>query len=293
MKTLARDQKETSSERIDVLIVDGFGNHDWRLTTEYLKAILESDGRFAVSVSTCPNRNVDKEAWEKWNPDFASYPVVIQICNDINDTERSWPNRVEEAFEGYVSAGGGVYMHHSANNAFKDWDAYNLMIGLGWRGVDFGVSLIVDDKENVVVIPKGEGEKTSHGKRFDALVTRMGDHPIHEGLPKQWIAADLEVYRYARGPAENLEVISYAREPRTGLNTPIEWVVSFGKGRVYSSTYGHVWKDSDWPAGIRCRAFQVNLVRALQWLSGEKVETSVPVSFPNVDKASLSKPLSQ
>jgi hypothetical protein len=36
----------------------------------------------------------------------------------------------------------------------------------------------------------------------DALLVRLGDHPIHAGLPRQWVAADLEIYRYARGAAE-------------------------------------------------------------------------------------------
>ena len=69
------------------------------------------------------------------------------------------------------------------------------MIALGWRKKDFGVAVTIDDNEKVTVVPKGEGENTGHGKRRDVLITRMGSHPIHVGMPKSWIGADVEVYR--------------------------------------------------------------------------------------------------
>ena len=118
-------------------------------------------------------------------------------------------------------------------------------------------------------------------------MTRASDHPIHQGLPKQWLAADLEIYRYARGPAKNLTVLSYAQEPETGLNFPIEWTVNYGEGRVYNSTFGHVWKGDTNPPGMRCLAFQTLLIRSLQWLSGNEVSWPVPDKFPTKEAISL------
>ncbi|NND32851.1 MAG: hypothetical protein HKN76_09690, partial [Saprospiraceae bacterium] len=66
------------TKRIPVLIIDGFSNHQWDTNTVYLQKILESSGKFDVSVSTCPKQDPDKSTWENWNPDFNSYPVVIQ-----------------------------------------------------------------------------------------------------------------------------------------------------------------------------------------------------------------------
>ena len=70
--------------------------------------------------------------------------------------------------------------------------------------------------------------------------------------------AGLEVYFYARGPAENVNVLAYARDskPGQGLLWPVEWTVTYGKGRVYVSTYGHVWKGDVQPASMRCAAVQ-------------------------------------
>ena len=101
--------------------------------------------------------------------------------------------------------------------------------------------------------------------------------------------ADIEIYRYARGPAENLTVLSYARDPKTRLNFPVEWVVRYGKGRVYSSTFGHVWKDSREPPSVRCVAFQTLLVRAAEWLATGKVTTPAPENFSGPEKPSLTK----
>ncbi len=273
-----------ADEKIPVLLIDGFSNHAWENNTEYLKLIIEASGKFKVSVSTCPDRGLSPSDWENWNPDFQDYPVIIQTCNNIFKEETiQWPAHVKESFENYVSNGGGVYMYHGATNAFKGWAAYNEMIGLGWRNKDFGEAVIVNEKEKLEIVPKGEGEDTGHGKRRDALITRLGSHPIHIGLPKSWIAADIEVYRYGRGTTENLEVISYAQDEKTGLNFPMEWIVKFGNGRVYSSTYGHLWRDQVWPESMGCAAFQQTLIRALQWLSGNAVDNYVTSDFPTLE----------
>jgi hypothetical protein len=182
-------------------------------------------------------------------------------------------------------------MYHGATNAFKGWPAYNKMLALGWRNKDFGVAVTINDKEELVLIPKGEGENTGHGARTDALVTRIVGHPMHIGMPKSWIAADVEIYRYGRGTTENLEVLSYATDPKTALNFPMEWTVNFGKGKVYCSTYGHLWKDQTWPSNMRCAAFQQSMIRALQWLSGNDVDNYVEPDFPTSESTVLRSPI--
>lgn len=275
-------------KKISVLIIDGFSNHSWENNTSYLKKILEASGEFDVTVSTCPNRETNENEWNNWKPDFESASVVIQTCNNVfKEDKLNWPDHVKKSLEKYVSNGGGLYVYHGGNNAFKNWPAYNQMIGLGWRNKDFGKAITIGKDEKVNIVPKGEGENTGHGKRRNVLITRIGSHPIHTGMPKTWRAADLEVYRYARGPAENLQVLSYGSDEKTGLNFPLEWVVQFGKGNIYSSTYGHVWKDSIWPESVRCAAFQQTLFRVLQWLSGNKVDNYVEVDFPKSESPVL------
>jgi hypothetical protein len=208
---------------IRVLIVDGFSNHDWRLTTRSIRAILEPTHLFSVDVSSSPPDSA-APGWDGWRPDLSAYDVVIQNCNDINGGP-SWPQPVRAAFERFVRGGGGVYVWHSGNNAFADWPAYNEMIGIGWRKKDFGYALTLTESGKIERIPPGQGEDTGHGDRFDALVQRRGNHPIHAGMPRAWLAANIEVYYYVRGPAKNIDVLSYALEPHTSRYWPIEWTV--------------------------------------------------------------------
>lgn len=277
--SVALTARAATSADIKVLLIDGFSNHDWQRNTEMIKSILAKSGKFDVTVSTVPATNTATV----WRPDFSSHDVVIQTCNNIS-SKTQWPEQVQHDLESFVQNGGGLFIYHSANNSFPEWPEYDKMIGVGWRNKNHGFALTIDENSNTIRIPPGEGGNTSHGARIDAVITRLGDHPIHAGLPQKWMAADIEVYRYVRGSAENLTVISYAMEPKTGLNFPIEWVVSYGKGRVYNSTFGHVWKDQDAPEGVRCTGFQTILVRALEWLAGKDIDGLVPSDFPT-DKA--------
>lgn len=274
---------------IRVLIIDGVSNHDWRLTTRLLRAILEPTGLFEVTVSTSPPAAV-VPGWDRWRPDFATADVVLQTYNDIGGGP-AWPEAVKAQFEAFVANGGGVFFLHSANNAFPDWPAYNEMIGLGWREKDFGPAIYIDEEGRPGVIPAGTGEGTGHGPRYDSLVRRIGDHPIHAGLPRAWMTADVELYRYARGPARNLEVLTYACEPETQMNWPMEWTVKYGQGRCYIANYGHVWDGDADPVTLRSVDVQTVLIRALQWLARREVTSPVPADFPTAERVSIRPPL--
>ena len=271
--------------RIKLLIVEGVSNHDWRHRLALVKDILARDGAFEVETSITPSA-ADDPAWAAWRPDFSKYDVVMSGYNNLGG-KPAWPAEVQRAFESYVRNGGGFYCYHEANNSFAEWPEYNRIIGMGWREKDFGKSLVIRPDESLDVIPPGEGEGTGHGNRVDVLVHQLGEHPIHRGLPRAWMAADTEVYRYTRGPAENVTVIAYAKEPQTQLQFPVEWTVSYGKGRAFVSVYGHVWADQPDPKGMHCAAFQTIMVRALQWLAGRDPGDTAPADFPSAEAISL------
>ena len=274
-----------SASRIQVLIVDGFSNHDWRQTTALLRAILEPSGLFDVSVSTAP-ATAASTGWDQWRPAFRDYDVVIQTCNDINGGP-SWPRAVQLAFEEFVRSGGGVLVYHGGNNAFPEWPAYNQMIGIGWRKKDQGVALTIDEHESIVRIPAGQGESTGHKSRSDVLVHRLSDHPIHRGMPRAWMTPSLEIYYFARGPAEKIRILSYGHDAFTDMNWPLEWTVQFGRGRIYSSTFGHVWKGDVQPPSLRCAGEQTLLLRTLQWLANRPVTVPIPPDFPTAEATSI------
>lgn len=283
---------DTSQDRrnaqglVRALIVDGNSNHDWRYTTRILRSILEESGGFAVETSTAPPAGDPARA--AWRPNFAGYDVVIQNYNNlVKGWKERWPAEVEADFAAYVRNGGGVVIHHSANNAFRGWAEYDRIIGLGWRPPADGVALEMTEAGDISVIPVGVGPRTSHGPRKDALVLRRGAHPIHAGLPDRWMTPRLEIYDHARGPAEETEVISYAFSETTGSYWPVEWVVTYGRGRVYNSSYGHVMPAEKLPVGMRCAAVQTLLVRAALWAARRPVPAAPPADFPNAAALSL------
>jgi type 1 glutamine amidotransferase len=271
---------------IRVLIIDGFSNHDWKQTTLMVKSILEETGRFTVDVSTAPG-TAGEMSVTSWAPEFEKYSVVIQNTNNIQDTSLRWPRRVEQRLEKYVKAGGGLYILHSANNAFPHWQEYNRMIGLGWRSKETGYALQLDSGEHITRIPPGQGEGTSHGARFDAIIHVIKRHPINNGYPERWRTASMELYRYARGPATDITVLSVSTDSTTGQIWPVEWVVGYGKGKVYASSMGHLWKGDIYPPGYRCIGFQTTLIRATEWLATGRVTYPVPRSFPTKEATSL------
>jgi type 1 glutamine amidotransferase len=242
---------------------------------------------FGVAVSTAP-QSTNAEAWASWRPKFSDYDVVIQTCNDISHGPK-WPELVKKDFADFVRAGGGVYIFHSAENAFVGWKEYEQMVGLCWRQADYGTSIRVNEDGALVRIPPREGGGTGHGPRGDVLITRLGDDEIHVGMPRAWLSPDMEVYYYARGPAENVNVLAYARDskPEQGMLWPVEWTTSYGQGRVYVSTYGHVWKGDVKPPALRCAAVQTIIPRAVQWLAKQPVTIPMPADFPGTNAVSV------
>lgn len=274
-----------NNKLIPVLIIDGFSNHDWKQTTTITKWILEKSGRFKVDVSTISSDSIEQATWK---PEFKKYAVVIQNTNNIQNQKLRWPARAEQELEKYVRDGGGLYILHSANNAFPHWKEYDKMIGLGWRPNTGGHALEIDANKNIVRIPPGEGKGTGHGDRFNAVIHILNRHPINKDYPDQWQTANTEVYNFPRGPAENLTVLSYAYDSTsTHRLWPVEWVVSYGKGRVYNSSMGHLWRGDTYPPSYRCIGYQTTVIRATEWLATGKVTYPVPGNFPTKDSPSL------
>lgn len=274
-----------AQKKIAVLIVDGFSNHDWKQTTKVVKWILESTNRFTVDVSTVPSDTVAKKAWL---PDFKKYKVVIQNTNNVDMFHIRWPKQAELKLEEYVKNGGGLFALHSANNAFPHWEEYSKMIGIGWRTRAQGIALEVDSTEHVVKIPVGEGRNTNHGNRFNAVIKILNRHPVNKGYPSEWKTAYTEVYNFPRGPAENINVLSYAYDSSSTRRLwPMEWVVKYGKGNVYSSSMGHLWRGETYPPAYRCIGFQTTLIRVTEWLATGKVKYAIPGNFPTKESISL------
>lgn len=271
-----------------VLIVDGVNNHDWERATRILTNILADSGQFAVDVATSPPADAPSDAWQAWKPDFARYDVVVMNFNGGHTPEGvHWPRELEKALEDYVSGGGGLVSYRAANNSFPQWPAYHRMIGLGWRGKDFGPSLVVGGDGKVVEVPKGRGLDPGHGPEHDFVVTvRDADHPITRGFPKMWLHPHEQLTHGQHGPAKDLTVLTYAYSKDTNQNEVMDWVVPFGQGRVYTTMLGHIWKDGP-DTAMRCVGFQTLFIRGAEWAASGRVSYPVPEDFPTESQMRL------
>ncbi|MGC4053556.1 MAG: ThuA domain-containing protein [Paludibaculum sp.] len=275
-------------KRLPVLIVDGMNNHDWKAGTRALRGILEASGRFEVEVSTTPSTAGDQKGWAEWRPDFLKYAVVINNFNGGHQKNGvRWPAPVEQSLEQYVSKGGGLVIFHAANNAFLEWTTYNEMIGLGWRDKTFGPGLILDEHERVVVVPAGEGLGPGHGPRHDfEMSVRNPRHPITRGLPKSWVHPSEQLthgqhavaHPQHGAPEKELRILTYALSKDSHRREPLDWVRSWGKGRIYTTMLGHTWKDEPNP-NLLDPHFQTLIANGVEWTATGRVSARPAIGW--------------
>jgi len=198
--------------------------------------------------------------------------------------------------------GGGLVNVHAANNAFTGWDNFNEMICCGWRGATFGKRVAVDDKTGQAVALvdaeekiQGKGFGSGHGsKHVFTLKTRDAAHPIMQGLPAEWLHATDELYGRMRGSADHMHVLSSSfSKPEFGgtdMHEPMVWFAPFGKGRVVTTSMGHMWAGDNNFDALHCVGFQTILARSTEWAASGKVTLPVPEGFPTLDKTSVIEP---
>lgn len=231
--------------KIRVLILTGRNNHDWRVTTPYLRRVLEATGRFDVRVTEEP-AGLTADV-------LRPYDVLVS-----NYCGPRWGAVAEKAVEGFVKGGKGLVVVHAASYPFGEtavlsekmgrtdiyqapWAAWGQMVGAVWS-----------DK----------APKTGHAQRHAYEVTwRDRAHAVSAGLPERFLLSDELYHNFRLHPGVHILATAFDA-PAIGGNgkeEPLLWTNQFGAGRVFHTALGH---DLD---AMQAPGFVVSYARGVEW----------------------------
>lgn len=297
---------QAQAKPIKVMLLTGQTDkyHRWKVTSAYLKAILDHQKIFETDEVLIPE-GPGKE-FDDFVPDFSNYQVVV-----MNLDLPEWNKKAKTAFVDYVKNGGGVVLVHEADNAFVNWKEFGLIEGLGgwggqnaypkwkeffqhsklnWNGRNERNGPYYYWKDGKYVTDNSPGFGGKHGKRVPYVVNvRDTKHPITRGLPTKWLHPNDELYGNLRGPAKNIHVLATAFSEKalggTGKEEPVLFTVTYGKGRIFQTVMGHT--GNDFSDSVEDVGFQVTFSRGVEWAATGKVTQKPPKEFPTETKVLL------
>lgn len=220
--------------KINVLLLSGANNHDWKRSTPYCRDLLEKSGKFSVTITENPSAMLENsEKIKEYQLFFSDYNGPM------------WSELARENFESSIRNGTGLVILHSANNAFSGWVEYEKMAALLWR--------------------KGTGHGRFH--RFKVEIIDY-DHPVTKGISDfmQW---DELYHRLVHMHGVPYRVLAHAySDPDTGGTgnyEPTIIVTEYGNGRVYHHVLGHIWQGQENMQAFENPEFQRTLLRGCEW----------------------------
>jgi type 1 glutamine amidotransferase len=210
------------AQKVRVLILTGESDlpyHDWRVTTPFLRGVLEDTGRFEVKV--------EEEVRGITASTLAGYDALVLHYNGPR-----WGAETERAVEDFLRSGKGMIAVHGVSYGpfygqdmtrrqmvGAPWPAYADMMGMTWKIEDVG-----------------------HSARHIFTVKWVDrQHPISRGLDPVFQADDELYHKMDFKPNVHVLATAYSdpKQRGTGKDEPIAWIVPFGSGRVVHTSLGH------------------------------------------------------
>ena len=135
---------------IQVLLLSGANNHDWRSTTPYLERLCEHYPDIRVTITNCPD-TLNTEM-------LKGKDVIVSNWNTFPENTFMWSKESRQALEQFVRNGGGFVTVHAGSCSNYDWDFFLQLTGGRW------------------------GKDTHHGAIEDFEVKVAKEHPITKGI---------------------------------------------------------------------------------------------------------------
>ena len=242
------------AKEVKVLIITGDEFHKWKETAPVLKEILSKAGH-KVDVTETPSKDLNPENLARYDVFLLNYRNTPQGAKA--NPASVWSDDNKRAFLDAVKGGKGLYVYHFASSAFT------------------GTSDL--DKEFEKAIAGGWRKQGYHGKMHEFTVTVRKQHPITDDL-KEFKHGRDELYQNSMMfPGNEVLATAFsdkAKDPKnTGLQEPVVWVATYGKGKVIENVLGH---DVE---AMKSEGFRTLLIRGVEWAATGEASYPLPASL--------------
>jgi len=234
------------------LIITGQNEHNWQVSSEAIKQILEETDMFSPVIMVAPAKGEDISGF---NPDFNNYNLVVLDYkgNALSET-------VSTDLDDYVNNGGGlIYYCSKSDMVFSESDSVDIT-----DRSDFEVNVIADNHPVLNELPKKWIQPE------DVLEKTLKYDEDYEVLATGVIGS------------------SYASFRDTSYVPTIEPVLlakNSGKGRVLIIMFGA--PDEKENNALHSVGFIITLQRGAEWVASGDVTQEVPYDFPTAAGATL------
>jgi type 1 glutamine amidotransferase len=236
---------------INVLILSGAGNHEWKKTTPLIEKMYADKDMFTTSVTERPDTIKYK--------DYKKYDVVVSNWNTWPDNDMRWPSEKEEALLRYVNEGGGFVSIHAGASSFYEWEDYH-EIGIGrW------------------------GKETAHGRQTKGKIFGFDQsHPVTKGLSHFYIIDEIWEKTDIHPSAKPLGKLA-SRNVKDGhpINENAVFVNRIGNGRSFYTILGHNQR------ALFNTGLKTLIVRGTEWAAKGIVTTDIPIDLRIPERGKL------
>jgi type 1 glutamine amidotransferase len=228
-------QFNKKSNSIQVLILSGSNNHDWKSTTPFLEKMYAETGMFSVETTNKP---------DTLKPDYLKiFDVIVSNWNSWPENDLRWNEELEAGILKFVKEGGGLVFFHASTSAFYEWPEFREITSASWE------------------------ENTSHGKRDTVEVfIENQNHPITKGMQ------DFKLFDELWVNARNNEkltvlgsVTDKTQKTKGNKNQAAIFVNEVEKGRLFHTIIGH---DVE---AMKSSGFKQLMLRGTEWAATGKV----------------------